>query len=76
MLSDIARSNHQCVLLKNPEGDRPTVVVYGGRDTTDSLIESSEFWDLETHEITEPTDPKYLSSDSNTGPLQCSSTFF
>ena len=28
---DTPRADHACTLLKNPEGDRPTVVIFGGR---------------------------------------------
>ena len=56
--------------MKNPEGDRPTVVVFGGRrflNSSETAYDTVEFWDLETHQVTEPTDPKFLSSDSTLG---------
>ena len=64
---------HKCVLLKNPEGDRPTVVIFGGIETLgtfeipSTFDDTVEFWDLETHQITQPSDPKFLSSFSNIG---------
>ena len=64
------RTDHKCVLLKNPEGDRPTVVVFGGRrflNSSETAYDTVEFWDLEAHQVTEPTDPKFLSSDSTLG---------
>ena len=67
------RVYHQCVLLKNPMGDRPTVVVFGGTENPNTvssppiLDDTVEFWDLETHQITQPSDPKFLSSLSTIG---------
>ena len=66
LILDTAREDHQCVLLKNPEGDRKTIVVFGGQDTS-IAVDSVEFWDLETHTVEEPTDTKFLSQYSNVG---------
>ena len=53
-------------MLKNPEGDRKTVVIFGGQDSS-VAVDSVEFWDLETHTVEEPTDTKFLSQYSNVG---------
>ncbi len=36
------RSSHQCAVLLNPYGDRPTVVILGGTGAENSF----ELWDL------------------------------
>ena len=54
-----ARGSHGCIKILNPNGNRPTVIIAGGEDSTD-FVDSVEAWDLYNDEIIEFSNPAQM----------------
>jgi len=62
---NVPRDGHECVKIKNPLGERWTVIIAGGLDSTGIPFDSVEAWDVMSDEIIEFQDsPHFLPTDA------------